>query len=235
MAAVAHPLRTAANLASLLPNLSSPVLLASSRSFALYSRQLSHPLLPALSLAIPAIQLNLPTLLGDIWESILRAVPKKKTSHMKKRHRQMANGKLADITSLCRCPGCGQLKRMHRICPHCMGSRSPPRTRLVRNFANGFSQKSWRYGDRKTRLESLYKSMEVDDGCTVRWNRQRRTPCGHIEGVSCINTLVQKESVFVTTCVRLDGVRRLVQMALVQELADGNLRSRDRVYRHFEE
>ena len=123
MAAAAQQLRAASALPFLLPRLSSPVLLSSSRAFALYSRQLSHPLLPSLSIAIPAITLNLPTLLGDLWDSVLRmAVPKKKTSHMKKRHRQMAGKALKDVTSLCKCPGCGEVKRMHRLCPHCMGS-----------------------------------------------------------------------------------------------------------------
>ncbi|KAK0707003.1 hypothetical protein B0T26DRAFT_621885, partial [Lasiosphaeria miniovina] len=61
----------------------------------------------------------IPSLLEDIWESVLRAVPKKKTSHMKKRHRQMAGKALKDVTALCKCPACGQIKRMHYLCPSC--------------------------------------------------------------------------------------------------------------------
>ncbi|CAK7243910.1 MAG: Ski complex subunit Rec14 [Sporothrix thermara] len=75
------------------------------------------PALPALPLSLPSLP-SLPSLLGDIWESILRAVPKKKTSHSKKRHRQMAGKALKDVNSLCKCPACGRTKRMHHMCPH---------------------------------------------------------------------------------------------------------------------
>ncbi|EFX06608.1 meiotic recombination protein ski8 [Grosmannia clavigera kw1407] len=92
------------------------------RLASLFASQLAAiPLLsamPAISLSLP----SLPSLLGDIWESILRAVPKKKTSHMKKRHRQMAGKALKDVNSLCKCPACGRTKRMHYLCPYCMES-----------------------------------------------------------------------------------------------------------------
>ncbi|CAG8033379.1 unnamed protein product [Penicillium salamii] len=67
-----------------------------------------------------SISLNIPGLLSDIWESVLRAVPKKKTSHMKKRHRFMAGKALKDVKNLNKCPGCGQIKRAHLLCPHCV-------------------------------------------------------------------------------------------------------------------
>ncbi|KAJ5297986.1 hypothetical protein PENANT_c012G02598 [Penicillium antarcticum] len=67
-----------------------------------------------------SISLNIPGILTDLWESVLRAVPKKKTSHMKKRHRQMAGKALKDTTNLVKCPGCGQIKRAHLLCPHCV-------------------------------------------------------------------------------------------------------------------
>ncbi|KAE8397563.1 WD40-repeat-containing domain protein [Aspergillus pseudonomiae] len=67
-----------------------------------------------------ALALNIPGFLSDIWDSVLRAVPKKKTSHMKKRHRQMAGKALKDVKSLNTCPGCGQIKRAHVLCPHCV-------------------------------------------------------------------------------------------------------------------
>ncbi|KAF3892527.1 Meiotic recombination protein rec14 [Trichophyton interdigitale] len=67
-----------------------------------------------------AVAAVLPSLLSDIWESILRAVPKKKTSHMKKRHRQMAGKALKDNISLNTCPACGNTKRAHLLCPHCV-------------------------------------------------------------------------------------------------------------------
>ncbi|KAF4452498.1 gtp-binding protein beta subunit-like protein [Fusarium austroafricanum] len=100
--------------AALFPRLSSPALL-SSVSF----RQFTQKLLPSLSIAIPGVSLNLPTI-DDIWESVLRAVPKNKVSHSRKRHRQMAGKALKDVNNLCKCPGCGQPKRTHRLCQTCL-------------------------------------------------------------------------------------------------------------------
>lgn len=87
-------------------------------------RPLALPLLPRLSLPIPAISLNLPSLpsLEEIWDGILKAVPKKKASHSRRRHRQMAGKALKDVTELCRCPACGGVKRMHFLCPTCAPS-----------------------------------------------------------------------------------------------------------------
>jgi ribosomal protein L32 len=88
-------------------------------------RPLSRHSLPSLSLAFPLsvpaiIHLNVPSILAGIWESILRAVPKKKTSHMKKRHRFMAGKALKDVTNLNRCSACGNVKRAHLLCPYCV-------------------------------------------------------------------------------------------------------------------
>ena len=108
-------------LSSFLPRLSNLTISNTSTFTTLYSRQLSHPLLPSVALAIPsAIQLHVPRLLEGIWDSILRAVPKKKTSHMKKRHRQMAGKALKDVTSLNKCSACGHVKRAHLLCPYCV-------------------------------------------------------------------------------------------------------------------
>lgn len=64
--------------------------------------------------------ITLPWALSDIWESVLRAVPKKKTTHNKKRHRQMAGKALQDVTALNSCSGCGRVKRAHTICVYCI-------------------------------------------------------------------------------------------------------------------
>ncbi|GAB1215971.1 hypothetical protein ATERTT37_005170 [Aspergillus terreus] len=73
------------------------------------------------TLARPAaFSLSIPGVLSDIWDSVLKAVPKKKTSHMKKRHRQMAGKALKDVKNLNTCSGCGQVKRAHVLCPHCV-------------------------------------------------------------------------------------------------------------------
>ena len=73
-----------------------------------------------LPLVLPAaVRLGLPSL-GSIWESILRAVPKKKTSHRKKRQRFLAGKALKDVTELNRCSACGNVKKAHVLCPFCV-------------------------------------------------------------------------------------------------------------------
>ncbi|KAL4946192.1 hypothetical protein BDV06DRAFT_182930 [Aspergillus oleicola] len=67
-----------------------------------------------------AFALNIPGILSDLWDSVLRAAPKKKTSHMKKRHRQMAGKALKDVKNLNTCPSCGQIKRSHVLCQTCV-------------------------------------------------------------------------------------------------------------------
>ncbi|KAI0799358.1 hypothetical protein GGR55DRAFT_683966 [Xylaria sp. FL0064] len=120
MAAI-QQLRMGSAFSALFPRLSTPVF-GSVRLAILSSQQLRHspfPSIPALAIAIPSAISNIPSLLGDIWEGILRAVPKKKTSHMKKRHRQMAGKALKDVTNLNKCPACGGTKKMHTLCPSC--------------------------------------------------------------------------------------------------------------------
>ena len=116
----------------------SPAGSSSSRNLSTSMRQSSQLLHPSiLAAAATSIRINLPSipsLLEGVWESILRAVPKKKTTHSKKRHRQMAGKALKDVTALCKCPGCGQTKRMHYLCPNCTTSKtllSPPSSTSV--------------------------------------------------------------------------------------------------------
>jgi large subunit ribosomal protein L32 len=111
-------------LSSFLPQFSTSTTSIASRTTTLRVRQLAHPLLPTLSLSPQAaIQLKIPTLLGDLWESVLRAVPKKKTSYMKKRSRFMAGKALKDVTALNRCSACGHVKKAHVLCPYCVKGR----------------------------------------------------------------------------------------------------------------
>ena len=108
-----------------LPQLSQASSTSAARALTLTSRQLTHPLIPALSLSIPvAVQLNIPSWIEGLWDSVLRAVPKKKTSHMKKRHRQMAGKALQDVTSLNKCSACGSIKRAHVLCPYCVDGKA---------------------------------------------------------------------------------------------------------------
>ena len=97
-----------------------------SRSALLFAQHFYRPLPSLLPVALPlAFALRLPSILSGIWESILRAVPKKKTSHRKKRQRFMAGKALKDVTSLNKCSACGNVKRAHLLCPYCVrGMRS---------------------------------------------------------------------------------------------------------------
>jgi ribosomal protein L32 len=78
---------------------------------------------PFAALAIPSLSLPSFPSLADIWEGVLKAVPKKKTSHRKKRQRFMAGKGLQDLTNLNRCSACGRVKRAHLLCPYCVNSR----------------------------------------------------------------------------------------------------------------
>ncbi|KAI1432148.1 hypothetical protein GGR50DRAFT_675922 [Xylaria sp. CBS 124048] len=121
MAAI-QQLRMASAFSALFPRLSSPLFGTLFRSAIIspqQSRQTPFPSIPTLAIAIPAAISSIPSLLGDIWDGILRAVPKKKTSHMKKRHRQMAGKALKDVLNLNKCPACGGPKKMHTLCPSC--------------------------------------------------------------------------------------------------------------------
>lgn len=91
-------------------------------------------LLPTLGLAIPGISISIPSL-GDIWEGLLRAVPKNKVSHSRKRMRQLANKGLKDVNSLCQCPACGAPKRMHRLCQRCLEGMSIVNQKIYRQPA----------------------------------------------------------------------------------------------------
>lgn len=75
--------------------------------------------LPAFAVPL-AIHLNIPSLFPGIFESILRAVPKKKQSHSRKRMRQLAGKALKDVTALNHCSACGKVKRSHLLCEHCV-------------------------------------------------------------------------------------------------------------------
>ncbi|KFA63760.1 hypothetical protein S40285_01950 [Stachybotrys chlorohalonatus IBT 40285] len=105
--------------ATLLPRMFLPTAFSAPRWATYYTQMFAPRILPSLSIALPSITLGIPALLGDIWESVLRAAPKKKPSHSRRRHKQMAGKALKDVNNLCKCPGCGQPKRTHRLCQDC--------------------------------------------------------------------------------------------------------------------
>lgn len=103
------------------------------RTSPLFFQQLIQPISYTL-IAIPAtIRIGVPSILAEIWESILRAVPKKKTSHRKKRQRFLAGKGLKDVTALNKCSACGNVKRAHILCPFCVND--------IRKLWNSGSQK----------------------------------------------------------------------------------------------
>src|ERR1700733_3731229 len=103
----------------LLPHVFNSPRLFQMRTTTQLCRFLSSPLLPSSALSIPSISLNIPDLLGNIWEGILKAVPKKKTSHMKKRHRQLAGKALKDVNRINTCRAGGKPKRAPLLCQYC--------------------------------------------------------------------------------------------------------------------
>lgn len=107
----------------LLPRLSTPTItlspLGTPRAPLLAQRLTLLNLLAPLSIP-SATSLDIPSILAGLWESVLRAVPKKKTSHKKKRQRFLAGKALQDVTALNKCSACGNVKRSHLLCPFCV-------------------------------------------------------------------------------------------------------------------
>ncbi|KAL2355640.1 hypothetical protein BJ546DRAFT_971225 [Cryomyces antarcticus] len=124
-------------------------------------RMIRQPLLPALSFTLPIASLTaLPSIFSDLWESILRAVPKKKTSHMKKRHRQMAGKALKDVTALNKCSGCGRVKRAHVLCPYCVQS-------IKAWFGNGMKSQKELDAEKEPKKMATKEAIEVQEKAEV--------------------------------------------------------------------
>ena len=85
--------------------------------------------LDAIAARIPSLPplASLPSLLQELWDSVLRAVPKKKPSKSKSKMKRNAGNKggkaYKDVENLCRCSACGRVKRMHVLCPYCVASK----------------------------------------------------------------------------------------------------------------
>lgn len=77
---------------------------------------------PSLRFTLPPIITSIIPIATGIWDSILRAVPKKKTSHSKKRKRQLVGKALQDKTNLTRCESCGDWRLLHTLCASCVKS-----------------------------------------------------------------------------------------------------------------
>lgn len=88
------------------------------------------------STLIPAaVRIGLiPSGLAGLWEGLLRAVPKKKTSHRKTRQRFLAGKALQDVTALNRCSACGAVKRAHFLCATCIKGKQRDTPMRVNNL-----------------------------------------------------------------------------------------------------
>lgn len=86
----------------------------------------------------------------ELETGILKAAPKKKTSHMKRRQRLYGPGdkqiKLKD--NLNRCPACGHYKKSHFLCMNCVGQirklwkeRDAQAPKEAENFVNPRDEK----------------------------------------------------------------------------------------------
>lgn len=119
--------------------------------------KVAFPTLPGLP-ELPSIKIGLrvPSFLQPVEQThqeheceidagILKAAPKKKTSHMKRRQRLYGPGdkqiKLKD--NLNRCPACGHYKKSHFLCMNCVGQirkywkeRDAPAPREAEEFVN---------------------------------------------------------------------------------------------------
>ncbi|GMM47906.1 mitochondrial 54S ribosomal protein YmL32 [Pichia kluyveri] len=106
---------------------------------------------------------------NELDSGILRAAPKKKTSHMKRRQRLYGPGdkhiKLKD--NLNRCPACGHYKRSHFLCMNCVGqirkywkNRDAPAPREAEEFTNPLDEQIIYPG--KTERESEKKLQSKD-------------------------------------------------------------------------
>lgn len=105
----------------------------------------------------------------EIDSGILKAAPKKKTSHMKRRQRLYGPGdkhiKLKE--NLNRCPACGHYKRSHFLCMNCVGQirkywkeRDAPAPREKEEFVNPRDEQILYPGKTEREYEKKLKSKD---------------------------------------------------------------------------
>lgn len=100
---------------------------------------------------------------------ILKAAPKKKVSHMKRRQKLYAPGRkqVKLNNNLNRCPACGHYKRSHFLCMHCVGEikkfwkqRDAPAEQEPEQFANPLDEKILYPGKTERDYEKKLKSKD---------------------------------------------------------------------------
>ncbi|KAG0681412.1 hypothetical protein C6P40_003642 [Pichia californica] len=105
----------------------------------------------------------------SIDDGILKAAPKKKVSHMKRRQRLYGPGdkqiKLKE--NLNRCPACGHYKRSHYLCMNCVGQirkywkdRDAPAPKEAEEFVNPRDEQILYPGKTEREYEKKLKSKD---------------------------------------------------------------------------
>lgn len=93
------------------------------------------------------IRLGPQTAPPSLEDTILEAAPKKKTSHRKKRQRQLSGNKqIKPLRNINRCPSCGHYKRAHTLCMHCVKE----------------IQTMWKSQDRPSSSPATYSEKNMD-------------------------------------------------------------------------
>ena len=126
MAMAVLPAPSAAFMSAFLPVARLRLFGQSQRAWSQPLRHRWQPIRLQISNILPAALAPIPIVLGELWDGLLQAVPKKKTTHSKTRSRQMAGKALKDVTALNKCPACGRVKRAHLLCPYCVQSTCNP-------------------------------------------------------------------------------------------------------------
>ncbi len=94
-----------------------------------------HVNLGTVQVAYPElVPAELPGTICDSWDGFLWAVPKKRTSHSRKRKR-MTNKYLKPIRNYTVCPKCQNLKLLHVLCGHCLKDTLKRTAELRRTLA----------------------------------------------------------------------------------------------------
>lgn len=87
------------------------------------------------------------------WSGLLRAAPKQRTSHQKKRQRQLAgNNQQKPLRNLNRCPACGHVKRAHTLCMNC-----------VQGIRRVWRNREWAEAEAKKDPSKFYDPSKLSD------------------------------------------------------------------------
>jgi len=121
------------------------------------------------------------SILRELWDGLLRAVPKKKTSYSKTRSRQMAGKGLKDYLAVVKCPSCGRPKKAHYLCPYCVEDARAFMASLAHEGQATVAEKMDAVNKQLSEITSLLKpgrrspKPEVDGATELRDKPNRRS------------------------------------------------------------